>query len=119
MPTLSNKPAYTIALVAGVSLWLATAAVSGRREAWDSSLYWSVAYPTGIAVAGILGFLAPDRPFRWGVALMLVQAVTLAITAASFGLLPLGLILFAILAVPPGGAAATGARMRRRLDGRV
>ena len=36
-------------------LWVATTVVSGRREAWDSPLYWSAAYPLGIAIAGVLG----------------------------------------------------------------
>lgn len=119
MRSLSDKQAYAAAAVGGAILWLATNIVSGQTEAWDASLYWTVAYPLGIVGAGALGYLAPDRPWRWGLALMLVQALALAITASSFGLLPLGLILFAILAVPPAGLAAIGAWFRRRRDGRV
>ena len=101
MTGLSSKQAYVVAAVSGVAFWLATSAVTGRREASDSSLYWSVAYPLAIAVAGALGYLAPDRPWRWAATLMLVQAVSLAVAASSFGLLPLGLMLFGVLAVPP------------------
>jgi hypothetical protein len=112
---LTTKQAYAVAAIGGAALWLATAALSGRREAWDSSLYWSVAYPLAIAGAGALGYLAPERPWRWGATLMLVQAVTLAVTASSFGLLPLGLMLFGVLAVLPTAMATVGARMRHRL----
>ena len=116
MAGLSAKQAYVAAIVSGTLLWLATTAISGRREAWDSSLYWTVAYPVGVVVAGTLGYLAPDRAWRWALALMLVQALTLAVTASSFGLLPLGLIMFAVLAVPPAAVAvgAAGVRNRRR-----
>ncbi|HVG84623.1 MAG TPA: hypothetical protein VM820_08890 [Vicinamibacterales bacterium] len=118
MTGLSSKQAYVAAAVSGVAFWLATSAVSGRREAWDSSLYWSVAYPLAIAVAGALGYLAPDRPWRWAATLMLVQAVSLAVAASSFGLLPLGLMLFGVLAVPPAALATVGARIRHRRNRR-
>jgi hypothetical protein len=103
-----------VAGLAGVLLWLGTSALSGRREAWDSSLYWSVAYPLAIAIAGVLGYLATDRPWRWGLLIMLAQAVTLAAASSSFGLLPLGLILFAVLAVPPMLVARLAAGLRTR-----
>jgi hypothetical protein len=67
-----------------------------------------------VVVAGTLGYLAPDRPWRWALALMLAQAVTLAIAASSFGLLPLGLIMFAVLALPPVGVATAAAGVRKR-----
>jgi hypothetical protein len=111
---LSVRQAFLLATISGAILWLVTSAVSGRREAWDSSLYWTVAYPAGVAMAGTIGYLAPDRPWRWALALMLVQAVVLAISASSFGLLPLGLIMFGVLALPPIGAAKLGARFRHR-----
>jgi peptidoglycan/LPS O-acetylase OafA/YrhL len=113
MRPLGSKSAYLCAIAFGVVLWLGTAAASGRREAWDSSLYWTVAYPLSIAVAGALGYLAPQRPWRWGLTLMLAQAVTLAAASSSFGLLPLGLIMFGVLAVPPMLVARLTAGLRR------
>jgi len=114
MTPLSPKQAYTIASVAGAILWLGTAALSGRREAWDSSLYWTVAYPLAIAVAGTLGYLVPERPWRWALAVMLTQALALAIAASSFGLFPLGLIMFGVLALPAMGVASWAAAVRHR-----
>jgi hypothetical protein len=103
-----------VAMTSGVILWLATSAISGGREAWDSSLYWIVAYPLALIVAGTLGYLSPDRPWRWALALMLAQAVTLIISASSFGLLPLGLIMFAVLALPAAAVAMAAAAIRKR-----
>jgi hypothetical protein len=114
MKELPAKYAYAIAIAGGAALWLVTRVVSGRNEAWDSSLYWSAAYPLAIGLSALLGYLAPTHPWRWALALMLVQAVVLAATAAGFGLLPLGLILFAILALPPIAAAMAMARLRIR-----
>jgi hypothetical protein len=114
MPTLTSRSASAIAVVSGALLWVATVAITGRREAWDASTYWAVTYPIGLLVSAVLGYVAPDRPWRWGVALMLAQAVTMAVFARDFGLLPLGVILFCILAAPLMLAATGVARFRLR-----
>ena len=114
MNDTNSKVAYSVAIVGGALLWLLTMALSGRTEAWDSTFYWAAAYPLAIVLAGVLGYQAPEKPWRWGLAVMLVQAVVLALTASSFGLLPLGLIMFAILALPAIGAATLAARIRLR-----
>jgi hypothetical protein len=104
-----------VALAGGALLWLATAAVSGRSEAWDSPLYWSAAYPLCIALAALLAYLAPDRPGRWASAVMLVQPIVMVLgSGGDFGLLPLGLILFAILTLPAFAAAKVAASVRLR-----
>jgi hypothetical protein len=103
------------ALAAGALLWLGTAAVSGRSEAWDSPLYWSFAYPVCIALAGWFAYLAPEKPARWAFAVMLVQPIAMLFgSGGDFGLLPLGLILFAILALPAFAAAKVAASIRLR-----
>ncbi len=107
--------AWTVAIIGGAVLWCVAAGVSGRREAWDSSLYWVVAYPLSIGLAGGLGYWVPEKPWRWGLSVMLAQAVVLVVSGSDFGLLPLGLILFSVLALPAIGAAALMARFRLRL----
>ena len=74
--------------------------LTGKTEAWDSSFYWMITYPIAIVASGTLGYLFPDKPWRWGLLIMLVQPVVMVITASGFGLLPLGLILFGILSIP-------------------
>jgi hypothetical protein len=107
--------AYGVALAGGAALWLATTWLTGRREAWDDPLYWTAAYPLAIVLAGVLGYWAPERPWRWGLAVMLVQAVVMVATSGSdFSLLPLGMILFGVLALPAIGLAKLAAMLRRR-----
>jgi predicted exporter len=111
---LSEREASIAAVAAGVFLWIATSLATGRREAWDSGMYWIAAYPAGIIAAAALGFLAPRRAWRRGLLLMLAQAAALAATAADFSMLPLGLILFSMLAVPPIAAAVTAGWFGRK-----
>jgi hypothetical protein len=106
--------AYGGAIVGGAALWIAAAGISGKTEAWDSSLYWTAAYPLSIGLAGVLGYWAPEKPWRWGLAVMLAQAVVLVFAGSGFGMLPFGLILFSILALPAIGLACLTAMIRRR-----
>ena len=115
--TFSETRAYICGGIGGCVLWVGTSLVSGRTEAWDSSLYWTVSYPLALVLAGILAYLVPDRPWRWSLAVMLVQPLILAVTASSFGLLPLGLLMFAVLAVPAVMVASIAAGIRRRREG--
>jgi hypothetical protein len=106
--------AWVAAIIGGAVLWSVATGVSGRREAWDSTLYWIVAYPLGICLAAGLGYWVPEKPWRWGLAVMLAQAVVLVTSGSDFGLLPLGLIVFSILALPAVGAATLMAKFRLR-----
>jgi peptidoglycan/LPS O-acetylase OafA/YrhL len=108
---------YCLAIGAGVLLWIGTALVSGRSEAWDSPLYWSITYPLCLLLAGAFAYFEPERPWRWALALMLVQPLAMLLTSgSSLSLLPLGLVMFAILALPPILIARVVAwlRLRRR-----
>src|SRR6187455_1847396 len=92
---------YLIAAVVGGGLWLATGYLAGRREAWDAAEYWMMAYPAGLVVSAAVGYFAPARsPWGIGLALMAAQAVVLAVQSRSFALLPLGMSVFAVLALP-------------------
>ena len=54
MRPLTNAQAYAIAVATGAGSWIAVTMISGRREAWDSPLYWMAGYPAGIGIVGIL-----------------------------------------------------------------
>lgn len=113
-----DRMAYSVAIAGGVVLWLATAAISGSREAWDSTLYWSVTYPLSIGLAGVLGYFYTERPWRWGLAVMFAQALALLLAAGGFSLLPLGLVAFVILSLPAIALARVAAAIRGRQSGR-
>lgn len=110
----SSRLAYGIAIVAGTVIWVATSAISGRAEPWDSTIYWTVAYPVAIVLAGLLGYVFPQRPWRWAVVVIFIQAAVMIIAGSGFGLLPLGLILLTVLSLPAVALAWLAARVRLR-----
>lgn len=110
----ASRLAYTIAAVAGMALWLATSAIGARSEPWDAPIYWTIAYPVAVVLAAVLGYLFPQRPWRWALTLMFMQAAVMLLGGAGFGLLPLGLVLLAVLSLPAVLFAWLGARFRLR-----
>lgn len=110
-----DRKAYLVCLGGGAVLWLLTTLLTGRSEAWDSPYYWSLVYPMSILLAGIVAYHAPRRAWRWGLAVMLVQALVMVVTSGgSFGLLPLGLLLFGVLSLPAMALAVLVAMVRTR-----
>lgn len=105
---------FAIAAGMGAALWLAGAEFTGRREAWDSGLYWTVFYPLAVAACGLLGYLFPERPSRLAFALFLSQFVVMVLRSGEIGgLAPLGLVMMLVLALPGVAVAKLGAGLKR------
>jgi hypothetical protein len=116
MPNLTERSALAIAAAAGALGWLAIAAASGRREAWDSELYFGLFLP-GIAIlVSWLGFLSPRGAWRWAFVPFAAQAVVAVVQNPTGGLLPLGLIVFAVLGAVCLVPALVAAWFRRWYD---
>lgn len=105
---------YVVAIMIGVLTWGAISTISDRREAWDSSSYFSVGMPVVCAASAILGFIEPRRVWRWGVAPLAGQFLWMLFTQGPGNLLPLGLIAFGVLSVPSIITAKIGAYVRQR-----
>jgi len=100
-----------IALLIGVALWTAASLASGRREAWDATSYWTVAYPAALVASALLGFFFPVRAWRWPLALFAGQFIAMILRNGELGgLAPLGLMMFGVLALPAIVAARIAAR---------
>jgi len=106
---------YGMAVVSGILVWVVVSTVSGRREAWDSEWYFLIGIPGVCVVSAGLGFVEPSRPWRWGVAPLLAQAVWMIVTQGAGNLLPLGLVVFGVLAIPSVMTAWLGALIGKKV----
>jgi peptidoglycan/LPS O-acetylase OafA/YrhL len=101
-----------IAVVAGVLGWDLVRLLGNHSEAWDDPTYWRIGYPILLFTAFILAMGFPARPWRWVLIMIGSQAVWslfLAIVAdGAPNLFPLGLGVFALLALPCLAAAYVG-----------
>ncbi len=95
-----DRVVFVACLVAGAGAWLAVGLASGRREAWDSPLYGTVALPAAYALLALFGYVASRAAWRWPVLLFGGQALAeLVRVGARASLLPLGVAAFALLAL--------------------
>ena len=100
-----------IALLIGAALWTAASLASGRREAWDASAYWALAYPAALIASALLGYFFPVRAWRWPLVLFAGQFVAMIVRNGEVGgLAPLGVVMFGVLALPAIVAARIAAR---------
>jgi hypothetical protein len=100
-----------LAALAGVGAWSLAALVTQKREPWDSGLYWFLFYPLMLAAAAALSYRHPQRPALIAVVLFEAQFVAMCIADRELGnLWPLGMLLFAVLALPGVAAARWAAR---------
>jgi hypothetical protein len=109
---MTGRQATLVAAVAGLVLWFGASLITGRREAWDAGIYWSLFYPLALAASGLLGYFHPQRAWRWPFILFGFEFVAMCIRNGELGSLwPLGLVLFAGLALPGVVVARLGARL--------
>jgi len=100
---------YLVAAVFGAAIWIVVAQASGRREAWDSGLYFAVGIPIVCLVSMAFAFFEPYRSWRWGVLPMVGQFAWMLLSQGAGNLLPLGVVVFGVLSIPSIIAARIGA----------
>jgi hypothetical protein len=117
--TISNIVPVLIGIVAGILAWDLVRLIGGRQEAWDDPNYWVLGYPLMLGAAFMLGLGFPERPWRWAAVIVAAQAAWALFlglaTDGSLSLFPLGLAMFAGLALPCIAAAYGGQWVARRL----
>lgn len=111
--TLTDRAAFAIAALAGGVGWIVISLLSGRREAWDSEVYFGLFLPLIAVLIAWLGYLAPRRAWRWAFAPFGGQALAAFIQNPTANMMPLGLLVFAILGLVCVVPALMGSAMRR------
>lgn len=103
-----------LAIATGVAVELIVGWASGRREAWDSAVYWQVGFPATALVALGIGFVAGRF---WYLTAAIVPAQVFTMIARSgdldFSLWPLTVVFSSILGLPFIAAAFIGSLVRR------
>lgn len=103
-----------ISIVVGAGAWaLLDLALDG--EPWDHGVYWWLAYPVMLFVAGLLGFASHRAPWLWGFVIVLSQCVWfLSNLHGQAIVLPITIAVFLVLSVPCMIAGAVGQRLGSR-----
>ncbi len=114
---MSRGGTIGVSIGSGIALELVIRSLSGRREAWDSGLYWTLGLPAVLLISVLLGLLARRRDWLWTFLIVPSQVTTMMVMNGELGgLWPLTAGLSAILSAPFVGAAFIGSRLRRRTE---
>ena len=101
------------AFVLGLAAWLVTCVATGKSEAWDDPAYFRITlWVLGLFVF-FLGFVRPAKSLRWGPLAVAGQAVGLLVAGGGGSLLPAGLFLFGLMAIPFALGGWLGGRLGR------
>jgi hypothetical protein len=112
-----DRVLFALAILTGAVAWFGIALLDGRREAWDSPLFWSFALPAAYAACLVLGFFGSRQAWRWP-ALVLGSLFACAVVSAGHGLSlwPLTLGLLALMAAVGLLPTYVGVGLRRLFD---
>ena len=102
------------AMTGGIVVWLLVSAFTHKREAWDSDLYFTLGLPAVCLLSALLGYREPNKSWRWGAAPVAGQALVMLLTQSPGNLLPLGIVMFGVLALPSIVTAKMGAYAAKR-----
>ena len=111
---LNKRTTILLCVLVGVSLEVVIGNPSGRRESWDSNVYWSVGFPAALVAAVVIGVLARGSDWVWTLAIVPSQVVAMAFKSRDFGLLGFTLVFSSILGVLILIASFAGMRLRGR-----
>ena len=95
-----GRQQHGAAFAAGLGICLAIGFISGRREPWDSSLYFTLGIPLMCAVIAWLACLYPVRAWRWTLSMALGQSLALAMGGGSLSLWPLAIVAMIVVSLP-------------------
>jgi hypothetical protein len=110
---LKRRAIIALCVVAGVGLELGIHVLTGRREAWDSALYWTLGLPLVAAVSVAIGLASERSDWLWTFLIVPSQVTTMMVRSGEIGSLwPLAAALSAILSAPFVAAAFVGSKFR-------
>jgi hypothetical protein len=110
----NNFAPYTMSTAAGFAVCFAITVVTGAKEAWDNSAYFSIGIPTMCLLIFGISYKFPLNPWRWAVAQAVGQSIAISMAGNSFNLWPLSIIGMSILSAPQLGAAFLAAKLAQK-----
>lgn len=97
---VSNALPYAISFIAGLAICLLITATSGRKEAWDAPLYFTIGIPVMCLVIFAISYKYPQRAWRWALSMAIGQSVAMVLGGGSASLWPLAIIAMTVVSLP-------------------
>ena len=105
---------YAASALCGLVVCLAISLATGRKEAWDSSLYFSVGMPAMVLAIFAISYLFPRAAWRWTLSMALGQSIALLLGGNSLSLWPLAILAMLLFSLPQFASGYVGSWLSRR-----
>ena len=110
----SDPIAFALSALTGFAVCFGITLVTGRKEAWDSGLYFTLGIPIMCVIAFGLGWKFPEKAWRWALGIAIGQSVAMLLGGGSLSLWPLAIVAMIILSLPQLAAALLGSGLARK-----
>ncbi len=91
---------YAVSFIAGLAICLSITLASGRKEAWDAPIYFTIGIPLMCAVIFAISYRFPQRAWRWALSMAIGQSVAMVMGGGSASLWPLAIVAMTVVSVP-------------------
>lgn len=91
---------YLASVLSGLGVCLAITIITGRKEAWDSSVYFFVGVPIMCALIFVISYLFPTHAWRWTLSMAVGQSLAIASGGGSLNLWPLSIVAMTVVSIP-------------------
>jgi hypothetical protein len=119
--SLTDRPSeyfpWAAAALSGFVVCIGIAAATGRREAWDSSVYFSLGIPLMCLAIFAIAYAFPGRAWRWTLSMAAGQSAAMLMAGNSLSLWPLSLVAMTIYSAPQFVFGFAASRLARRKAG--
>ncbi len=105
---------YAVSFVAGLAVCLSITLVSGRKEAWDAPVYFSIGVPVMCVVIFAISYRFPRRTWRWALGMAVGQSVAIMMGGGSASLWPLAIIAMTVVSLPQFVVAMIAGRIAKK-----
>jgi len=105
---------YVASTLCGLLVFFAITSATGKNEAWDDGIYYSVGIPFMCIVVFAIAYLFPRKPWRWALSMAGGQMLAALMHGSSLNLLPLAAIFMAVISIPQFLAAFVGSKLSRK-----
>ncbi len=105
---------HIVSAVAGFAVCMSVSITSGRREAWDSPLYFMIGIPLMCVVIFAISYRFPQRAWRWPLSMAIGQSAAMVMGGGSASLWPLAMIAMTVVSAPQFVVAMIASRIAKK-----
>ncbi len=96
----ASKLPHLISIIVGFAVCIVITVMTGKKEAWDSELYFTIGIPFMCIAMLLISGHWPQKTWRWAFSMAIGQSIAIAMAGNSLSLWPLSIIAMTLCSIP-------------------